>query len=221
MDNIVIIAVNRDNLLQYCLPAAENFAKKVGAEVEVIKEKKYNLSSKSRYDYIFFERFQAYKYIKDRTLLIDSDVLISPHCPDVFGLFSDDKIWGLIEDKDKQRATRRMQIRLTQNVLGDLGWRRGYVNAGVLLLSQTHKKLFNLSEKELQEYINKGLPGFEDQNLINWLIRSLGYKIGDMGNFCNVPIYRRGNAKESFIVHFAGTSFKEREMKNLYEYWFK
>ena len=226
MNAIVIIAPNRENFLEYCLPSVEHFAGKYNVNVEVVREEAYDLKATSHYNYKIFEKFQVNKFTDkyDRVLRLDADIIFSPYCPDLFKKFGEEKIWGVFEDNGNRRSDRRRQMILIQQQLGDLGWNNGYINAGVILTSKAHVKLYDIDKEYLDLVIPKGLGKFKEQSLINWRIRRFGYELGNMGykfNHMSKNTDSKHRPENSYIVHFAGRQAgKIDKMRKLYKFWY-
>lgn len=195
--------------------------------VEVVREEAYDLFVTKGYNYRTLEKFQVNKFTDkyDRILRLDADIVFSPRCPNIFEKFPDDRIWGVYEDSGSRRRDRRRQIVLIQNQLGYLNWNKGYINSGVILTGQAHKELYNVDEEYLKKMIRKGLGKFKEQNLINWRIRNLGFKLGNMGfkfNHMSKNTDSRNKPEDSYIVHMAGRqSGKIEKMRELYKKWYE
>ena len=224
MNAIVIIAPNKDNFLKYCLPSAENLAGRIGAEVVTIREEAYGFKKTSGYNYKIFEKFQVQALINkfDRILRLDADIVISPTCPDVFKLFSPDKLWVTFEDIAGHRKSRRQQMDIVKESLGGIPyWKKDYFNSGVVLTSKKHGELYNLDVSAIREIVKLSLGKYKEQSVLNHRARNLNYEIGDMGyRFNHLSMFKK-DPRESFIVHVAGKqSGKEQRMKELYKYWY-
>lgn len=224
MNAIIIIAPNREYMLEFLLPGAERLADRSGASIEVITRERFGLPKTSGYNYKTFEKFQAGGYTckYDRILRLDADIVISPDCPDVFELFPPDKLWAVYEDSGNRMRSRRKQIQVIQNALGKIpGWDKGYFNAGVILTSAQHYGLYGLSKREIRGLITLPLGKFKEQNVVNWRARDWGYDIGNMKYKFNHMSKHKGDPAESYIVHLAGKqSDKMERMEKIFTRWY-
>jgi len=84
------------------------------------------------------ETFEEY----DRILFMDTDVVINPNCPNIFDVVPPECIGSVFEDKGSRQKKRRKLIKAIQGRWGDVGWREGYTNAGVLVASRQHVRMF-------------------------------------------------------------------------------
>lgn len=90
------------------------------------------------------ETFKEY----DRILFIDTDVVINPVCPNIFDVVPIECIGSIFEDKGRRARKRRRLIRGIQKRWGDVGWVTGYTNAGVLVASRQHARIFESQNGE-------------------------------------------------------------------------
>jgi lipopolysaccharide biosynthesis glycosyltransferase len=234
---ILIISINLDNcphrqsLTDSCLIHAEKYAKRVGAQIEVITTCKYNLTGKFDYNYINLEKNQIYElYDKyDRILRIDTDVIIRKSCPDLFKLTDPNIIYATREDincSESQRLSRLRELKNSQfgfkktingttfscPGLGDINWRDFYVNSGVVLASKCHKEIYHITEKDKNVIRDGGMGFAKEQTLMNWKIQNLGFKIEDLGpNFNHMRFFDwKFPKKNSHIIHMAGNHIADQ-----------
>jgi len=224
LNAIVIIAPNREDMLRYSLPSAEKFAERVDAEVVIIRKEVYRLEKTKSYNYKIFEKFQANRYTNkfERILRLDADIVISPDCPNMFELFSPEKLWVTFEDVGSRKKDRRRQIIIAQEALGPLPhWKKDYFNSGVVFSSDKHWRLYDLDGPTIHETVKLPLGKYKEQTTLNHRARSLNYEIGDMGYKFNHLSMFKGDRRGSYIVHFAGKqSGKIQKMRELYKYWY-
>ncbi len=90
-----------------------------------------------------------------------------------------------------------------QQYLGDVGWRDGFLNSGVFVVSKLHRKAFKLYET----------CGFYDncyeQTNTNWYMRKAGFDIVNLDfryNFMGLMrIFHGPIHREAYFIHYAGT----------------
>lgn len=225
MKNLIfIVSIGRDNYLQYCLPSVELYCKKYNIDFKIINTPKYNLPVTNEYNYNTFEKNQIYDFIDgyDRILRLDSDIIITPHCPNYFTT-DPNYIYVSNEDVGSRKQQRINEIKLIQQSLGKIkNWKNGYFNSGVILFSKQHKEIFNIKGLDL----TKNLGSFKEQNVLNWKVHNLNFPIKDLGmNFNHTRIYEESwcnsDRKKANIIHYAGPqNTKEIKMKEDFKYFF-
>jgi len=175
-------------------PTFEAYARKIGADYIVIDTEKIKMQ------HLFFEKWQIFSmlYEYDRVLYLDSDILISPDCPDLFSLVSPADVGALDEQLWEKRTCLITGI---QELLGDVGWTKSYYNAGLGVFSWLHKPLFKKG----------GTPEgglLAEQNLLNHRIAGLKYPVHSLPReFNRMDMTGEEGRLESFIIHYAGSGF--------------
>lgn len=149
----------------------------------------------------FYELFETY----DKILSVDSDLIITKKCPNIFEVVPDGMIASVYEDVGSRRADRRSRIKAVQKKFGDIGWESGYINTGFALFPKEYKDLFKeRDEKNLWD----GL-GYDDVYL-GFLIKKLGYRFYELPityNFMSLFSEEWNTFKtrsEAFVLHYAG-----------------
>ena len=197
---------NYADIAEITHPILKKYAAKCHADFSVISEDKYNLGS------FFYEVFQCHEILEkyDRILLIDSDAIITPSCPNIFKIVPDDHIGVIYEDKYNRKKNRRGIIKNVQQVWGDIGWKKGYINMGVFVFSKLHKKLFDAKRHKLW----MGL-GYADISFgyhihkYGYPIYELPYKFNHMSMFSEVG----KNRLKSYVIHYAGRGFTGKKTR--------
>ncbi len=138
----------------------------------------------------------------DRLLLLDADVLIRDHCPDLFAHVPSDRIGAFFEGRIFDRSG---DWSFAQEAYGALGVpvRSGdYFNTGVFVMSRKHYGLFDYDKLPPKFY---GHPENE-QTFLNWLCAEQGLKTFDIGQEFNLfPGFPEfGGWRRGWILHFAG-----------------
>lgn len=205
----------------------ERYARRVDAEFIVFDEKRVNFTRSTGFNSILFEKYQIARVLEDhdRVLYLDTDILVTPHAPDVFARVDRAKVGGVFEDIGTEKAHRRQLIQEVQDDLGDVGWQEGFMNSGVFVASKEHARAFTLYETY----------GFHDgeyeQTNTNWYIRKAGFEIQNIDfrfNFMGMmriihgPIHR-----EAYFIHYAGKGGlfpwvpKMDQLKNDHAFFYK
>lgn len=122
-------------------PSIVKYSEKCGADFIIYDHEPPVMTGDGRPHYRITKGKETLKEY-DRILFIDSDVLVSPRCPDIFEVVPEDCIGSIYEDKGSRRKRRRSLIRGIQDRWGDVGWAEGYTNAGVFVVSRCHSKIF-------------------------------------------------------------------------------
>lgn len=169
---IVTLAIGQPNqkMLTLVKPFFEAYSKKVGAEFIIIDRESINGYA------CHLEKFQIYGLLEkySRIAYFDVDIIIRPDTPNVFEIVPEDSV-GCIYDNvsnTKSESNRKKEIVNSQKGLGDIGWEEGYINSGVIILSEQHKTVF--TNPELR---NEFESGFKDQTLINYNINKYKHNV--------------------------------------------
>jgi lipopolysaccharide biosynthesis glycosyltransferase len=186
-------------------PSIIAYAKKVGASFMTLDHKTDCTHMEGKWHYRILKHYDLFEQY-DRILHIDSDVLVSPKCPNVFNLVPYDCIGTVYEDKGSRAASRHECIRTVQNTFGDVSWIEGYINTGFFLTSKIHRDIF----KKIDGHYYEGW-GHDDVHLgylINrheFKVHELSYKWNHMGMFSE-PWNGSADRFDSNIIHYAGTA---------------
>lgn len=218
---IVTLAIGEDVLLRYAAPLMKLYATKVEAEFIVIKERKTNHPVCPMLEkHQIYELFDKY----DRILLMDVDIVIHPKSPDIFNVVPVDKIGAVYDNgrNDGKIKNRGRGIKVIADILGDKDWWRGnieeYINSGVILASKIHRDVFKYDRRI--DKINQRV--FLEQNLTNYNIKKLGFKIHRLDrNFNRIAFGGKeqeyfDNGKFGYFIHFAGKAGKAELQKKYF-----
>jgi hypothetical protein len=141
-------------------PLMEEYARRIGAAFEVIRE-----APKEKEPHFAKSVLSALLNRYERIVYIDSDILVAPDCPNLFELVAPEK-FGAFHESDLFDRTH--SIRSVQEALGDINWRNGYFNTGVMVASRQHGEVFASPFGLFSD------PWFLEQTLFNYNCRRLG-----------------------------------------------
>lgn len=180
------------------------YAEKTGADFVVFSERKVNFTGSTGFNPLLFEKYQVHDLLAsyDRVLFLDTDILVTPHAPDIFAQVPTGKVGGVFEDFGTEQADRRRIIKEVQQDLGDVGWTEGYMNSGVFVVSKSHRQAFRLHE----------IHGFHDgeyeQTNTNWYLHKAGHDIVGIDHRFNfmglMRVFHGPVHREAFFIHYAG-----------------
>jgi lipopolysaccharide biosynthesis glycosyltransferase len=213
----------------YALETFRLYCNKYNLNLIIVDKRKYTNGKEHNKEAVMLEKFQIYDYFGkyERILKIDLDVLITASCPNIFDVVPEDSVGVLYEDIGKRTKDRRDQIVTIKQRFGEIkGWSQGYFNAGVMVMSNIHKEANLLTADDISAFVNNEVGLLHEQNIINWKVRKLDYKIFpleykfnhmfmfDEVNFSNIKSGSLLLAKKnSYIVHYAGLRGKIRNRR--------
>ena len=213
MNAIVVIAIGKSKIWDICRKTVIRYCKKYNIALEIISDSKYleNPFPDSP-NFNMFEKNQIYSLFEkyERILRLDWDTIITPKCPNLFEIVPEDKIGGVIEDVGTSKVSRRKMMKILQNTLGDIGWRRDYINAGVILVSKPHRDVIYTSEEEVEMLANLKMNIYNEQTYLNYKIRKSGFEIFPLKfkfnhtSLFSEPWNKCANKFDSYVIHYAG-----------------
>ena len=184
-------------------PLIEEYAKKCGADFIKLDGEPPITTDDDHPHYRIMEVYDLYeKY--ERILVLDTDILIAPNCPNIFDIVPYDKIGVVYEDVGNRKGQRRQAIQNIQKKFGHIGWDNGYINNGVFLTSKIHKNIFRSINGCY--YIEWG----SDDVHIGYLINKNGHKVHELDYKWNhMTMFSEAwnhfaDRHKSHIIHYAG-----------------
>lgn len=136
----------------------------------------------------------------DRVLFIDTDIVITGNCPDLFSIVPDGAFGAWFPDP-MIPGRFAGNIARVQEVLGDIGWVDGYFNSGVMVASRCHRPVF----QDPEDYTDS----FFEQTLLNYRVRKRGHRTLDIGYRWNhTGIICSEKRFESHFIHYAGSGHR-------------
>jgi len=152
-----------------------------------------------------FEKFQIYSLFNKygRIIYIDTDVLISSNCPNLFDVVPYTHIGVFLESDFEDRDE---EINLFQKVLGFIGWKKNYFNSGVMVLSKKHREIFNIKKIIVKSF------NYMEQTQLNYNVQKLKIPICDIGyKFNHMGVCGKSNERfDSYIIHYAGKHHEDK-----------
>lgn len=140
----------------------------------------------------------------ERVLVIDSDIIIMPNCPNPFEEVPVDKIGTIYEDKGSREAMRQGVILSIQERFGDVGWEEGYINTGFFVVSRQHSNIFQTIKG--QHWTGFGF----DDALLGYNIHKFGHQIHELSfKWNHMSMFseswnNEANRFDSYVIHYAG-----------------
>lgn len=221
---IVVIAIGKSKMWDIGKKTIEKYCEKYEIPLEIITEKKYDTTTaRDKYHYMNFEKNQVFElYDKyDRILRLDWDVIMTPHCPNVFEIVPEDHIGVVFEDVGPKRGDRLNRIKMIQEQLGDINWTSNYLNSGIILASKQHREIYHTTEEDVKTILNLKTRVSKEQNYLNYKVMKFNFKIFELEyrfnhlRFFSEPWNGSPVRHQSYIIHYAGS--KEEGLKNMKE----
>lgn len=211
---LVTLAIGResDYWLAMAKPGFEAFCARHGCDLVILNERKirHRLQWRKARVNLHLEKFQIGPLLDvyQRILYLDADILVSPTCPDLFSMVPE-KTLGIVPDPaGPQMWKRDEEMARMQAAFGTLESPiPPYFNAGVLILSRTHRELMRFDPTRL-------LPGrWPDQTCLNYFSAKWTLprtELDPRANFLPGHDGWRNAAKRraAWIVHYAGPEAK-------------
>ena len=140
----------------------------------------------------------------DRIVQFDSDILLTPNCPNLFEYVPEDCVGTVYEDVGSRRSWRLQCMTDAQRKFGFIGWDNGYINTGVFITSRCHKDIYQPINGEY--YTDWGT----DDVHIGYQIKKHGLKVKQLPYQYNhmtmfsEPWNGSPNRFDSHVIHYAG-----------------
>ena len=212
MKNVMVTRADRGikDMTDITHPLLKSYAKKFDMDFIVLSGEPKLYTDDKRPHYRILEVkdiLQEY----DRALLIDSDTVITPNCPNIFEEVPADCIGSIFEDKGTRKSHRHSLIFNVQRVWGDVGWREGYTNAGVYVMSKEHSNIFDpVNNSYWTGWGSADVHMAYQANRLNYKFHELSYKWNHMTMFSE-PWNGNASRFDSNIIHYAGNGIFENK----------
>tara|TARA_R100000008_G_C3575379_1_gene164894 strand:- start:1051 stop:1755 length:705 start_codon:yes stop_codon:yes gene_type:complete len=202
-------------------PILRRYADRVGADFMVLDEavdckEAVGGIGNGVYQYRIMKHYDLHA-IYDRILHLDSDMLLTPDCPDLFKEVPYDQIGSIYEDLGSRKHQRVQCMMNAQSQYGDIGWRENYINTGVFVTSKMHRDIY-------QKINNKYFVDWGTDDIhIGYLIKKLGYTIKELPyQFNHMTMFSEAwngspDRFDSHIIHYAGRGIFDSGISNKIE----
>lgn len=153
---------------------------------------------------IFEVRELLEKY--ERVLVIDSDIVIMPGCPNPFEIVPEGMIGSIYEDVGSREAQRQGTIIGIQEMFGYVDWEEGYINTGFFVVSRVHRDIF----RKIKDRLWRGF-GYDDAHIgwnihdQSWEVFELPFQFNHMSMFSE-PWNKSASRFDSWVIHYAGAA---------------
>ena len=174
MKAVVTLCIGDANQLgKITHPLFKAYADRIEADFIVINTPKLNLN------YIHYEKYQIYDLLDDyeRIIYLDTDIIINPTCPNLFDIVPEKQFGAFVVSK--HTYFHDGAIKDIQKLLGDISWKREYINNGVMVISKCHRELFQKNNELLVWASEK--RNFPDQTILNYHLQKLAIPIYNIG----------------------------------------
>lgn len=224
-ENIVVatVSVPPDPVFEYTRPWMELFCREHGYVFEVITERGPHRSA-------HWTKFEAGRFFEKHNaravLLLDSDILIKPGSPSPVDLEPKSGVWAfnsmslpyMVECAKTQMEIFQRTARAERQ---DIPPCPHYMNSGVVLVWRDAKDFFAPIPFESPVSIARGLPRFDDQNMMNHRARGRFHELPRAWNFGHPD--RTGNmermeSRDIFFLHLNGAGDKVRTVRQMLEW---
>ncbi|MEA5618840.1 glycosyltransferase [Cronbergia sp. UHCC 0137] len=162
-----------NNLGEVTHPLLKAYANRIGADFIVINNPNMG------FDVPYYEKYQIYNLLEkyNRIIYLDTDIIVSHECPDLFKIVSEDNFGAFLVSK--HTYFHDGAVKDIQKELGDIGWDREYFNSGVMVVSQHHRQIF-AKDNNLVIWASC-TRAFPDQTILNYTVQKQGILIDDIG----------------------------------------
>lgn len=200
-------------------PIIKKFAQKWGADFIILSED-FNptpgLVESEKWPFMYrivkiAELLETY----DRILSLDTDLIINKSCPNIFDVVPEDMVGTHLQDWGPLTEFHRNYFKAIQKEWGDVGWKEGYPNSAVMVVSRQHKQIFSPGPTGVY-WTGEGW----DDIHFGWWFHKLGIKIFNLDykfnhvDYFSKPEYGSLNRFNSHIIHWAGRwDRKEKRIK--------
>lgn len=203
--------------VSYAFKTFEYYCKKHNLHLINITKPSVNFTNVYFEKFIFLDLLEEY----DRILYLDSDVLITPHAPNIFEIYSDENFfYAYHENSESDYMDRDKYI---ESITNKIYWpteennKFRYFNAGVMLFSKNHKEFFANFKEETEKHPE--LLSFGDQTILNYLsvknnlpFKSLSADWNKMSLGMEDPYFERYSSN---FIHYAGPDFYGNNNKQI------
>lgn len=231
-----IITYNWDDLSyqqafeKVVIPRLEYLSKKFGAELIISNTSNPNIKNNFPEDKNFRNKYNKLYALKnlvskfDRSLCIDPCVVLAKNMPNIFDIFLPEYFYAVLDgaEGDENCFHRMEEMIASQAILGSIGWSNGYYNTALMILNNTHSKIFE--DENYKIYFKL----FEETK-INYFLRKYNFNHKNLPRQFNshaFNILRSNNTEMNTNIilpevlaantYAVNTSYLQEEIKNDY-----
>ena len=206
---IVTIAIGRafQEMAKCTHPLMQEYAARCNARFLPIVQPRFESFGSGRHTY---EKFQLFDLLTqyDRIAFIDNDILVQRNAPNLFEIVPPGTLGAVAEEEFDQVPIHK---RITQEELGAIDWTRPYFNAGMMVLSRSHKPLFDPHYPGIKRWATDevrtkyGLIG-NDQPYFNYRVNQMDLPFMDLGyRFNHTRVMHPPHHRfRSYLIHGTG-----------------
>jgi lipopolysaccharide biosynthesis glycosyltransferase len=197
-------------------PIIKDFCKKWNADFILLDQEPPIYTEDHQPHYRVMELYKLFDQY-DRLMSLDADIIINKTCPNIFDEVPEDSIGSIYEDKGTRLENRIKRMKNIQYEFGDIGWKQGYVNDGMMVASIQHKEIFTSVNGKY--FLKEG----NDDAHLSYQICKMGFKVKELDyRFNHMTLFSEpwnGNANrfDSYIIHYAGRGVFENGVSNFIE----
>ena len=190
------------NWVELTHPIIRRYAERIGADFIDCEEAVGGIGN-GVYQYRIMKHYDLHEEY-DRILHLDTDMLLTPNCPNLFEEVPYDHIASIYEDIGSRQPQRVQCMLNAQQQFGDIGWREKYINTGVFVTSEVHRDIYQKIDGKY--FVDWGT----DDIHIGYLINKYGYKVKELSyHYNHMTMFSEewNNSPcrfDSHIIHYAG-----------------
>lgn len=221
---IFTISINDLDYFKYTLPTIHRYAEITRSDFIELENRTINFYDLNYEKYHLIELLNKY----ERVLHLDADIIVTPHARNIFQLFSDkQKVYAYNENGEGVMD----RDRFVEDVRPvGMAWHKAnnkyiYFNAGVVLLSNAHKSIFD----DWKNIPIDRSAGLSSQTLLNYFVAKNNIPFQDIGYSFNRMYLGQSDTKneryDADFIHYAGDDkcmgkSKLETIKNDYKHFY-
>tara|TARA_R110002020_G_scaffold130148_1_gene291277 strand:- start:27447 stop:28151 length:705 start_codon:yes stop_codon:yes gene_type:complete len=202
-------------------PVFRKYAEKVGADFLILDESLNCTAARTGigdglWHFRIMKHYDLHE-IYDRILHFDSDILLTPDCPNLFDHIPYDCIGTVYEDVGSRAPQRVQCMNNAQRQFGEIGWQNGYINTGVFMTSKCHRDIFQPIDGQF--FTDWGT----DDVHIGYQIKKHGFKVKPLEyQFNHMTMFSEAwngspDRFDSHVIHYAGRGVFDDEASDKIE----
>ncbi len=183
-----------ENMAMYTHPTLKAYAERIGADFLSIDES--NCSSPHWMKFQIFDLLNQY----ERIIYFDTDIIIRDDCPDLFSIVPTNEL-GMFNEAPFTDGRQMAMYEICKAYATTLPeWNGKYYNTGVMVISRTHKYLFQKPDEENFGYYEQSYLNLQIAKKEVWMC-DLRYQFNRLSCMDSLTGEER---HASYIIHYAG-----------------